>query len=180
MKKILCLVCAVMCLIAAGCTEKNNSKNISINDAEKIAFEHAGVSGSDVKQKKNELDYDNGRQIYEIDFKTDSSEYSYNIDAQTGEILKHEKENGIFSGNTDSSALNNDSGQAYISEDDAKNTAFKHAGVTDAERYGIKSDTDDGTEVYDIEFLSGGFEYEYEINRKTGEIIKFDKEKINR
>ena len=39
------------------------------------------------------------------------------------------------------------------------------------------SDTDDGILYYDIEFISGNYEYEFEIRAKDGKITDFDKEK---
>ena len=35
----------------------------------------------------------------------------------------------------------------------------------------------DGTTHYDVEFVGGGFEYEYEINAKTGAIIASEKDR---
>ena len=37
-------------------------------------------------------------------------------------------------------------------------------------------DRDDMVVHYDIEFVSGKYEYEYEINAETGKVIAFDKE----
>ena len=39
-----------------------------------------------------------------------------------------------------------------------------------------KLDADDRVPHYDIEFVYGGYEYEFEINAKTGAIIEFDRE----
>lgn len=37
-------------------------------------------------------------------------------------------------------------------------------------------DRDDMVVHYDVEFVAGKYEYEYEINAETGKIIAFDKE----
>lgn len=37
-------------------------------------------------------------------------------------------------------------------------------------------DTEDGMIVYEVEFKSAGYEYDYEIDAKTGNIIKAEKE----
>ena len=40
----------------------------------------------------------------------------------------------------------------------------------------MKPDQKDGRSVYEIEFKSGGYEYEYEIDTATGTILEFDKD----
>ena len=39
-----------------------------------------------------ELDKEKGKTVYEVDFEVGSYEYEYEIDAYSGEIVKHEKE----------------------------------------------------------------------------------------
>ena len=41
---------------------------------------------------KNEFDRDDGRAVYEIEFKHGAYEYEYEIDALTGEVIKSEKD----------------------------------------------------------------------------------------
>ena len=41
----------------------------------------------------------------------------------------------------------------------------------------MKADRDDGRTVYDVEFLSGGMEYDYEIDAATGAVRSFDTER---
>lgn len=66
-----------------------------------------------------------------------------------------------------------------ISKEEAKKIAFSHAKVTEADVKKLKVDLDyeDGIQVYEVDFNAAGFEYDYDINAKTGEITKFDKEK---
>ena len=65
-----------------------------------------------------------------------------------------------------------------ISIQQAKDIAFKHAGVTESEvtMKKMKLDYEHGVEVYEIEFYVGNIEYEYEINATTGTVEKFEKE----
>lgn len=69
----------------------------------------------------------------------------------------------------------------YIGAEKAKQVALEHAGVQEASvtEMEIKLDYDDGIMIYEVEFKSDGFEYEYEINAKTGTIVKFEKESDN-
>ena len=41
---------------------------------------------------KCELDREDGRVVYEIEFKSNGMEYEYEIDASTGAVLKYDKE----------------------------------------------------------------------------------------
>lgn len=68
---------------------------------------------------------------------------------------------------------------AKITSDEAKAAALKHAGLSEADVTGLDIDLDrDGNVLkYEIDFHSGGIEYDYDINAKTGEIISADKER---
>ncbi len=63
--------------------------------------------------------------------------------------------------------------ETYITEEEAKEIAFKHSGVSDATAVYCKLDYDDGIAEFDVEFWSGTTEYEYEINAITGEILSY-------
>ena len=63
---------------------------ITSDDAKRIALEHAGVAEADATRLKVELDQDDGRQVYEVEWEIGRTEYSYEIDAASGTILKSE------------------------------------------------------------------------------------------
>lgn len=65
---------------------------------------------------------------------------------------------------------------AYIGEDKAKEIAFTHAGIAEEDTTGlrIKLDYDDGRTEYEVGFLAGTKEYDYDIDAITGTIISFD------
>lgn len=70
--------------------------------------------------------------------------------------------------------------QSSISLDSAKSIALKHAGV-DANnamftKAGMDYEDDYWCYVYEIEFLSNGVEYEYEIKAADGKILKSERE----
>ena len=67
-----------------------------------------------------------------------------------------------------------------VSEASAKETVFAHAGVAEADVLFYRShiDTDHGSSRYEIEFTAGGYEYDYEVDCMSGEILKFEKDKI--
>ena len=68
--------------------------------------------------------------------------------------------------------------KGYIGEEKAKTVALERAGVTERELllYKIGMDTHNGTMVYDVEFTTDSYEFDCDVNAKTGEIVKFEKE----
>lgn len=70
---------------------------------------------------------------------------------------------------------------AYISEEDAKKIALEHAGLKeeDISYFKMKLDTDHGVTEYEVEFVSGNTEYDYDIDAVTGAIRSFDFETHN-
>lgn len=66
-----------------------------------------------------------------------------------------------------------------IDDQAAKSAALSHAGLTDSEIYGYQShiDNDHGTQVYEIEFWSEDYEYEYSVDAYSGEVLKFERDK---
>ena len=68
------------------------SGDIGYAKAKSVALNHAGVSENKAYDMEIELDDEDGRLIYEVEFKSGNMEYSYEINAATGAILKHEAE----------------------------------------------------------------------------------------
>ncbi len=69
-----------------------DSGDIGYAKAKSIALNHAGVSESKAYDMDIELDDEDGRLIYEVEFKSGNMEYDYKIDASSGAVLKHESE----------------------------------------------------------------------------------------
>lgn len=63
-----------------------------------------------------------------------------------------------------------------ISEKDAKDIVLKHAGLKeqDVEFTKFEKDKDDGVWQYEIEFVSGEKEYEYDVRMSDGKILDYD------
>ncbi len=68
-------------------------KLITLEKAKKIALDKAGLKEKDVVFKEARLDYDDGKQVYEIEFRLERVEYSFEIDAADGRIIEWEKDN---------------------------------------------------------------------------------------
>lgn len=68
------------------------SGDIGAQAAQTAALNHAGVQAGAVSEMKCERDRDDGRTVYEIEFRAGGMEYEYEVDAATGTILKAESE----------------------------------------------------------------------------------------
>lgn len=217
----------------AGSSMKNTAdagnKQIGIEAAKQIALADAKVALKDVTFIKAELDNEDGRAVYEIEFYSGNVEYDYDIDALSGEIISNDFDIEDYSIPTQSAAAIQQTAAApapiqpqtaaptavptqsqtaaptqpqtavstaaptqpqtvaptpapteaptqpaapsTISADRAKQIALYHAGVGGASFIKAELDTDDGVQVYEIEFKVGNVEYEYDINAISGEII---------
>ncbi len=76
----------------APSTGAQSGDYISRDDAISAALANAGLTQADVYDLDAELDIDGGIARYEVDFETASTEYEYDIDALTGEILRSRAE----------------------------------------------------------------------------------------
>ena len=135
--------------------------------AKTIALNHAGVSASDASFVKVELDYDDGRAEYEVEFWSGNKEYDYDIDALTGEIRSYDYD---IEGYT----LPAQTGTSYIGETRAKEIVRAKAGITGGTFTEFKLDYDDGRAVYEGELRNGWTEYEFEVDAVSGTILEWD------
>lgn len=214
-------------------TADAGNKQIGIEAAKQIALADAKVALKDVTFIKAELDNEDGRAVYEIEFYSGNVEYDYDIDALSGEIISNDFDIEDYSIPAQSAAAPQQTAVApapiqsqtaaptqpqtaaptpaptqpqtvvstaaptqpqtvaptpapteaptqpptqpaapsTISAERAKQIALSHAGVGGASFIKVELDTDDGVQVYEIEFKVGNVEYEYDINAISGEII---------
>lgn len=143
---------------------------ISVDDAKAAALAHAKLSADNVKFVKAKFDGDDIKPHYDIEFISGGSEYDYEIEADGGKVMEYEVERAGRSSAADGE---------FIGSAKAEQIALDNAGFAKSEVRKLKTELDsDGTIAhYDVEFVSGGFEYEYEINAKTGAIIASEKDR---
>ena len=145
---------------------------ITAEEARSAALTHAGVSESSVAQMEIEFDSEDGLMVYEVEFYAGGTEYDYDINARTGEVVNFSREGGISGGTTGSSG-------SYIGEAAATAAALTHAGVSEGDTTYLRCwvEHDDGrAECYEVEFLAGSTEYQYEIDLYTGAILQSERE----
>ena len=80
------------CYSAKVCTNSTAKKYIGKEAAINAALDHAGLKRSDIRDLKCELDRENGIMVYEVEFESGLFDYEYDVDANTGKILKSKKE----------------------------------------------------------------------------------------
>ena len=64
---------------------------ITAKHAKETALRHAGLNESQVSDVDVDLDRENGKLIYEVDFISGTTEYDYDINAETGEVISADK-----------------------------------------------------------------------------------------
>lgn len=198
----------VLGALLAGC-----SGGVTQEEAAAIALDHAGVSQEDtVSFSVKEDSMEDGRAVYQVDFTTQDTEYSYDVAQKDGEIINYNygKTGAALSGDDDSSQTGDGQAQEEqavqeeidqtqsgiqqaqqeesaaqsqaqavedaIDEATAESIAMEHAGVTECSIHRVELDTEDGRQVYEVEFFAGNTEYDYTIDRETGEILSYDQD----
>ena len=155
-------------------TNTANTSYIGEEAAKAAALADAGCKAEDTVYLAAWLEYDDGRpEYYEVEFMVDNTRYEYEIALTSATVIKSERESYGNSGN--SATTGNTSGNTnYIGEDAALSAALTHAGLSSADISGqkVEFDFDDGSAIYEIEFRSGRYEYEYEIDAVSGQVIK--------
>lgn len=68
----------------------STKKQIGVEGAKQIALAHAKVALKDVTFIKAELETENGRLVYDIEFYSGNVEYDYDIDAVSGDIISND------------------------------------------------------------------------------------------
>lgn len=154
-------------------TNTTNAGDISLDKAKSIALENAGVKADEVTFTKAQLDYDDGVSRYEIEFYNSSYKYEYEIN-MTGEIISYDRDNLGAQGTSQ------DMNSKYIGIDKAKSLALENAGKKSSEVNFTKAklEKDDGVWKYEIEFVAGTLEYEYDIDAVSGKVLSHDVDSI--
>lgn len=93
------LLVALVVFVLAGCgyvragePVPTGTAQISCEDAFRIALDHAGVAEADVLNRDVHMEREDGVQEYDIEFRTQTHEYEYEIHAETGQILSWDKD----------------------------------------------------------------------------------------
>lgn len=176
--------------------QASDSAYIGVEAAKSAAFAHAGLDASQVTMGEVDFDYEDGRMVYELEFYANGAEYEYDIDASTGAVVKFSQEGGrpqtgssagsgdasgnVSSGSGGGTAQTGTGGSSSpdIGSEAALAAALNHADVSQDQVYDleVKREYDDGRLEYEIEFKTGGWEYEYTISAADGTILDYERD----
>ena len=143
---------------------------ISRDRAIELALEKAGLSRDEVYDLDAELDLEKGVKYWEVDFESGGKDYEYEINALSGEIVIKEAPR----------AADGSSDQAEeLSRDEAVAIALADAGynLADIHDLSVELEIERGVKFYEVDFEAGVYDFEYDIDAVSGEILKREKER---
>ncbi|MGI5984303.1 MAG: hypothetical protein GXY01_09650 [Clostridiales bacterium] len=161
----------------------SDKKYIGADMAASNAEAHAKLSIDGAAKVESQMDYENGKLVYNVKMTTENSEFYYGVDAETGEILKRgvntlksAVENGI---GTDNSPVGNTpvpspDGQSAEAAKAAAEDLIKKAidmSGTDASYardVNVNLGTNEANSESQVNFKSGDLEYSYSFDSVTG------------
>ena len=163
--------------------------SISMETAKSIAMKDAGISGESVSYSSAKLDWDDGRQVYDVDFFSVGIEYEYEILASDGTILKKKqdaewgKNSGTPAGNVagqpNAAAGQTGAGQGvtgYLTMEQARQKVAERIPGVNLDSIYIKEDSDDGRIIYEGEVYYNQKKYEFELDVATGIFLEWKEE----
>lgn len=148
---------------------KTNEDSIPIGTtaAVEAAKSYAGVTG-DVRYEVCP-EFDEMPPCYEVELEINGIGYDYNVDAFSGEVLSGVANvNGVTAG-------------TLISEETAKNAAVAHmraqySELADCKIEFTKVELDRDDRKFEVDFICGDYEFEYDIDASTGSVTDWDRE----
>ena len=192
---VLIISLLAMMISAAPLVKNVTSAQIGANEAENIALAKVGLTRENIRFERTEIDHERGKLVWEVEFEYENKEYSFEIDALTGKILREEiePERRPISANTtqppvteppvtNPPATEPPATQPPASEKpevteitrkEAINIALSEAGLTreQVRDLEVEKDYERGTLVYEVEFEHGRYEYSYEIRISDGKVL---------
>ena len=149
---------------------QNNPVSMTEEEARSIALQRVGKTSEEVTFTRVRLDRENGVTVYDVYFYDNEKEYELSIDVNTKEVISYKEDylTGIGNNTTTSN---------YIGADRAKEIVLNHAGLSSSDvRFSkVELDVDYHIATYELEFYYNYYEYDYEIDAVTGEILKYER-----
>lgn len=142
-----------------------NTVLLTTEEAQSMALAHAGLTGDEATFTKRELEWEDGRQVYDMEFYAAGTEYDYEIDAATGAVVK-------FDCDGESHAH---IAPAVLTREQALEIALGEVpGAAASDVTKLELDQDDGIRLYEVKILCNGIKYELEISAADGTILEFE------
>lgn len=142
---------------------------IGMQAALEAAARYAGLTTADITDADVDPELDENPAHYEVEFQVPGKgELEYKVEAYTGQVL---------SGPANVTPSVPAAGDVGLEA--AKSAALKHAGLSEGQvqELQVEWDNEHGRAVYEVEFKSGGMEYEYVIDAATGSVLEHQAER---
>ena len=92
MKKAVAMVMVVVMMLALCATALAEGVQLTVNQAKQEALDYVGVKASEANFTKAHRDWDDGREVYEIEFYANNTEFDMDVDVNTGRITDFSSE----------------------------------------------------------------------------------------
>ena len=144
--------------------------NIDANTARQSALTDAGISEEEAVFTKVCLDFDDGRQEWEVEFVSGENRYEYDINAADGAVIKSSVR----------PIMNAAGAPADISAERAEEIALDAFKIPSDEAVftKVELDFDDGIQIWEISYVSGQSKHEVEINAVDGTVYESSSEML--
>lgn len=158
-----------------------------------LALEYAGYTEADVTMLSCRPDTDERIPHWDVQWRVGDWEYEGAVHMETGEILEWERDFDPVptvptqppaepaatqppapAAGTQTAAAQS----STLTREEALKIALDHAGLREDQIHRLERefDRDNGRPEWDVEFVSGDWEYSYEIHGETGKILDWDRE----
>lgn len=144
---------------------------VDADGAKKIALDDAGLTEDQVSFVRTELDRDDGRTYYEIEFyaTADHAEYDYEIDASTGAIISQDYDAEHYSAPQSGGT---------VSEESARQTVLAKVPGATEDNLRMRLERDDGRELYEGTIVYNDMKYDFEVDAYSGAIREWEAESV--
>ena len=114
MKKAVAMVMTVVMMLAFGVTAFAAHGPLTVEQAKQAALDRAGVKASEATFTRAYRDFDDGRQVYEIEFYVGNTEYDMDVDVNTGRVTDFSTEyHGGYGSFNNQAGVNTQPGNGY-------------------------------------------------------------------
>ena len=177
---VLIISLLAMMISAAPLVKNVISAQISATEAENIALSRVGLTRENIRFERTEIDHERGKLVWDVEFEYGNKEYSFEIDAVTGKILREESEperKPISAPVSVPPATEPPTSEkpvaTEITREQAIEIALSDAGLSrdQVRELEAEKDYERGTLVYEVEFEHGRNDYSYEIRVSDGKVL---------
>ncbi|MCI5648831.1 MAG: PepSY domain-containing protein [Fusicatenibacter sp.] len=148
---------------------------IDETSAKEIAFRYAGVEEADASYVTVKKEYDDGKEIYEIEFCVQNSNYDCDVDVSTGEVRKMECKSQSDTHHEHEEEHDHAAVQV-MAYDEAAEIVLNRVQGAGKEHLKMKLEEEDGCWRYEGEIHYNGREYEFELNAADGQLLEWKEE----